>query len=114
VARPASWAPRGAGEQGRVDAGVDERRGEAFAEVFDQVGGLGAGGGAGVEAVDFVDEDESDAGLGVGVADGVGDLGLGHAGGGGDAEVAGELGDEGFRGGAGRDQDVRDRYRSVG
>jgi hypothetical protein len=57
--------------------------------------------------VDFVDEDELDTGLGVGVADGVGDLGLGHAGGGGDAEVAGEFGDEGFRGGAGRDEDVR-------
>ena len=44
------------------------------------------------------------ASLGVGVADGVGDLGLGHAGGCGDDEVAGELCDEGFRGGAGRDQ----------
>lgn len=79
--------------------------GEAFGEVSEEVGGLGAG-GAGVEAVDFVDEDELDVGGGVGVADGVGDLGLGHAGGDGDAEVAGELGDEGFRGGAGRDEDV--------
>lgn len=78
------------------------------------VGGLGAGDGAGVEAVDFVDEDELDVGGGVGVADGVGDLGLGHAGGCGDAEVAGEFGDEGFRGGAGRDEDVRDGCRGVG
>lgn len=78
------------------------------------VGGLGAGGGAGVEAVEFVDEDELDVGGGVGVADGVGDLGLGHAGGCGDAEVAGEFGDEGFRGGAGRDGDVRDGCRGVG
>lgn len=40
----------GAGEEGcvgDVDAGVDECGGQAFAEVFDQVGGLGAGGGAG-------------------------------------------------------------------
>lgn len=90
---------------------VDEGRGEAFGEVFEQVGGLGAGGGAGVEAVDFVDEDELDARGGVGVADGVGDLGLGHAGGYRDAEVAGE---EGFRGGAGRDQDVRHGCCGVG
>jgi hypothetical protein len=57
------------GEQGGVgdvDAGVDEGGGEAFGEVFEQVGCLGAGGGAGVEAVDFVDEDELDAHSGLG------------------------------------------------
>lgn len=101
------------GGVGDVDAGVDERGGEAFAEVFDEVGGLGAGGGARVEAVDLVDHHELDAGLGVGVADGFGDLGLGHARGYGDAEVAGELGDEGFRGRAGRDQNIRGGYRGV-
>ncbi|MEV7372989.1 hypothetical protein AB0O51_19185 [Streptomyces sp. NPDC090301] len=39
------------GEQGGggdVDAGVDEGRADAFGEVFEEVGGLGAGGGAGV------------------------------------------------------------------
>ncbi|GHI03543.1 hypothetical protein [Streptomyces cellostaticus] len=86
------------GEQGRggyVDAGVDEGRFDAFGEVFEEVDGFGAGGGAGV-------------------ADGTGDLGLGHAGGDGDAEVAGEFGGEGFRGGAGRYQQVRDRHLLVG
>ncbi|WP_308293632.1 hypothetical protein [Streptomyces sp. RM72] len=39
---------------------------------------------------------------------------LHHAGGHGDAGVAGELGDEGFRGGAGRGQDVGDGCRTVG
>lgn len=105
------------GEQGGggdVDAGVDEGRFDAFGEVFEQVGGFGAGGRAGVEAVDFVDEDQADASLGVGVADGAGDLGLGHAGGDGDAEVAGEFGGEGFRGGAGWHQQVRDRHLAVG
>ncbi|MFI9569509.1 hypothetical protein [Streptomyces rishiriensis] len=41
----------GAAEQGcvgDVDAGVDERGGQAFGEVFEQVGGLGTGGGAGL------------------------------------------------------------------
>lgn len=51
---------------GDVDADVDKGRGQAFGEVFEQVGGLGAGGGAGVEAVDFVDEDELDTSGGVG------------------------------------------------
>lgn len=40
-----------AGEQGcggDVDAGVDEGGADAFGEVFDQVGALGAGGGAGL------------------------------------------------------------------
>lgn len=64
--------------------------------------------------MELVDEDELDADLGVGVADGVGDLGLGHAGGYGDTEVAGEFADEGFRGGAGRDEDVRHGCRAVG
>ncbi len=64
--------------------------------------------------MDLVDEDQADAGLGVGVADGAGDLGLGHAGGDGDAEVAGEFDGEGFRGGAGRHQQVRDRHLLVG
>lgn len=63
--------------------------------------------------MDLVDHHQLDTGLGVGVADGFGDLGLGHTRGHGDAEVAGELGDEGFRGGAGRDQNIRDGYRSV-
>jgi hypothetical protein len=48
----------GAGEQGcvgEVDAGVDERGGDAFAEVLHLVGGLGADAGAGVEQMDVVD-----------------------------------------------------------
>jgi hypothetical protein len=40
---------------------------------LEEIGGLGAGGGAGVEPVDLVDEDQTYAGLVVGVADGVGD-----------------------------------------
>lgn len=99
---------------GDVDAGVDECRCDSFGEVFQQVGCLGAGSGAGVEAVDFVDEDQADAGGVVGVADRVGDLGLGHPGGRGDAEVAGELGGECLCGRAGRDEDVGDRDLGMG
>lgn len=58
--------------------------------------------------MDLVDHDQLHPGGGVGVADGVGDLGLGHAGGDGDAEVAGELGGQGLGAGGGRDQDVGD------
>lgn len=93
---------------GDVDAGVDEGGADAFGEVFEQVGALGTAGGAGVEPVDLVDHHQLDPGGGVGVADGGCDLGLGHAGGGGDAEVAGELEGEGFRAGGGWDQDVGD------
>lgn len=72
--------------------------------------GVRAGAGAGVEAVDLVDEDQAYPGGGVGVADGGGDLGLRHPGGDGDAEVAGELGGEGLGGRSRRHQDVRDRH----
>lgn len=103
------------GEQGcggDVDSGVDEGGADVFGEVFDQVGALGAGGGAGVEPVDLVDHHQLDTRGGIGVADGVGDLGLGHAGGDGDAEVAGEFDGESLGTGCGRDQDVGDRDRS--
>ncbi|MDP9686281.1 hypothetical protein J2S47_006783 [Streptomyces griseoviridis] len=50
---------------GGEGAAGDEGGGQAFGEVFEEVGCLGAGGGAGAEAVDFVDEDELDAGLAV-------------------------------------------------
>lgn len=53
---------------------MDEGGGQAFGEVFDEVGGLGAGGGTAVEAVDFVNEDELDTSGGVVVADGVSGL----------------------------------------
>lgn len=86
--RPASWAPRTPVTSGDVDAGVDEGGADAFGEVFEQVRGLGAGGGAWVEPVDFVDHHQLDTCGDVGVADRVGDLGLGHASGDGDAEVA--------------------------
>ncbi|RPK59822.1 hypothetical protein EES42_35370 [Streptomyces sp. ADI95-17] len=64
VARPASWAPRVP-----VNRGVSVTlmpvwtrvAGEAFGEVFEQVGGFGAAGGAGVEPVGFVDEYQTHA-----------------------------------------------------
>jgi hypothetical protein len=47
-----------AGEQALgfdLDAGVDERRGQPFGEVFELVGDLGAGAGGEVEVMDLVD-----------------------------------------------------------
>ncbi len=69
---PGELLPAGADQQRGgvdVDAGVDERRGDTFAQVLDLVGGLGAGAGAGVQQVDVVDQDQLGPQLAQGRAD---------------------------------------------